>query len=164
LATYNRTEEVYVSGKGSWAKLIKPDDKWGKWSIQLHPNNDSLEKIRDLQARGLKNQLKKDDDGYFCNFSRPVSRVYKGVVKPFTPPIVVDKDGAPVLVPIGNGSDVAIKLEVYEHGTPGGGKAVAARLEKVRIDNLIPFNPNTDYSAEEKEKVEDIKVAPEALF
>lgn len=166
MATYNKTEEVYLQGKGKWARLINPDMKFppGKWNVVLYPNPDSLEKLRELQGRGLKNKLAKDDDGWYCNLGRPVSRMYKGVNKPFTPPVVIDKDGAPFNDPVGNGSDLTIKLEVYEHGTPGGGKAVAARLEKVRVDNLVPFKPDVDYKEDEAAEVAGIRIQPEQLF
>jgi hypothetical protein len=76
-------------------------------------------------------------------------------------------DGSPLPsgASIGNGSDVTVLLEVYTHGTPGGGSAVAARLEGVRVDNLIPFEPGRDYETdEEREAAADVAGQPEHKF
>jgi hypothetical protein len=136
----------FIQGKLSWVKYITPN-QWEKWSVQVHPNQESLERIRELQSEGIKNVIKKDDDGYFCTFSRPTSRVIKGKIIGMTPPVVTDKDGQPMEgVAIGNGSDGIVKLEIYTHPTPNGGSAKAARWDALRVTNLIPFNTDTDFS------------------
>jgi hypothetical protein len=57
-----------------------------------------------------------------------------------------------------------IKLAVYEHATPSGGKAVAARLEAIRIDELVPFK-KTDLSDVESRQIGDLaNQEKEALF
>ncbi len=158
------SDDVYLQGKVSWVKHITPN-QWDKWSLTLHPNTESLEKIRDLQAEGLKNVIKKDEDGYYCSFSRPCTKLMRGAVVGLTPPVVMDKDGNPMDgVAIGNGSDGTVKLEVYQHATPGGGKAKAARWVSLRIDNLIPFNPETDYPEAQAELAEGLKDQKEHLF
>lgn len=149
--------EVYFQGKAKWARLIRPDDKFNKWSIQLYLNPESLEKLRELQAEGVKNPIKKDEDGYFANFSCPVNKLMRGKVVAFTAPKVVDKDGVPYEKQIGNGSDVTIKCEKYTHGTPTGGKAAAIRLKAVRIDNLVEFEQERDFTDNEKEAVAGLK-------
>lgn len=159
------SEDVFVSGKISWVKHITPN-KWDKWSVTLHPNAESLEKIRDLQSEGIKNVIKKDDDGYFVQFSRPTTiELRKGTVTGVTPPVVTNADGTPMEgVAIGNGSDGTVKLEVYSHPTPSGGRAKAARWAALRIDNLIPFNTETDYSAGARELASGLKEQPEPMF
>lgn len=144
------TEFIVLKGKGSWINHNRPD-KFDKWGLMLHPDAEALEIIRDLQAAGLKNQLKKDEDGYYCRFSRPIHKMIKGKLTPFTPPKIFLADGSPAPedISIGNGSDVAVKLAVYEHGTPSGGKAKAARWESLRIDNLIPYERERDQSPED---------------
>src|ERR1700753_3499829 len=123
-----KTRTEYVQGKLSWVKVVKPDLTYNCWTATIHPTPDSLEKIREWQSEGLKNQIKKDDDGWYTKFRCQVSRERKdGTIWTFEAPKVVDKDGRPMDGnTIGNGSDGTIKLEVYEHGTPGGGKAIAA--------------------------------------
>lgn len=160
------SEDVYVKGKVSWVKAVTPND-WDKWTVTLHPDAESLEVIRELQADGIKNRMKKDDDGYFIQFSRPTTiELRKGVKTGVTPPEVVDSNGAPLEgVAIGNGSDATVKLEVYSHPTPGGGRAKAARWAALRIDNLIPFNRDTDYPDQDRKEVsEGLREQPQPLF
>lgn len=154
LGSKRGAEEVYLKGKAKWAnRLFVPDIEYKKWSLSLYPDAVSLETIRDLQAQGVKNVVKKDEDGYHVNLGRPTEKVMRGKVVAFSPPVVLDKDGAPFAGPIGNGSDVTVKMEVYSHGTPGGGKAKAMRLSSVRVDNLVPFE-KSDFTDEEQEQVE----------
>lgn len=153
---------VYWQGKAKWVKAINPDLTYNKWNFVLYPNEVHLEEIRDLQAKGVKNVLSKDDDGWKINISRPVQKVWKGRVWAFTPPRVVDKDDRPLDgVAIGNGSDVTAKIEVYQHGTPSGKKATAIRWEGLRIDNLVPFESKTDYPPGEKDQIEGLSKQPE---
>lgn len=152
----------FVQGKLSLCSLGNPDMEFNNWVTTIHPTPDSLEKIRELQGEGLKNVLKKDEDGYFTRFRCPVSRIRKdGTVWTFEAPKVVDLEGRPMDGNlIGDGTDATLKLEVYGHGTPGGGKAIAARLVGVRVESLVPFNPETDYTEEEKKDIADLRAQP----
>lgn len=164
MANYSKTENIYIQGKVSWFRPKVPN-KWNKWSTQIHPNEKGLEIIRELQAQGVKNQLKKDDDGYYTSFSRPVTKeTSTGKILSFTPVEVFDKDGNKYDGNVGNGSDVTLKLEVYPHATPGGGKAKAVRWVSARIDNLVPFESSRDLNDFEKEAAEGLKEQPEQLF
>lgn len=161
---YSKSEYKFIQGKVSWMKN-KVTNQWGKYSVQIHPNPESLEIIRDLQAEGLKNQLKKDDDGYFVNFSRPATKEFRtGKVVTFVPPEVFDMDGHPFDGAVGNGSDATVKIEVYMHDTPGGGKAKAARWVSARIDNLVPYEPGRDLTDDQKEMASGLEKQPEQLF
>lgn len=142
------TEFAFIKGKASWIYVKQPSD-FGDWRITLHISPEEMTKVLDLQAKGVKNQLKKDDDGYYIRFRRPVELEIKDRVTglprkiAMRPPevITINEKGEPELFDgwIGNGSDVEVKLEVYEHKTPSGGKARAARLLGIRVDNLVPF-------------------------
>lgn len=158
-----RTYNEYIKGKLSWVRPDKPDP-WGNYKATIHPDAESLEKIRELAAKGMKNKIGKDEDGYVVTFRRPTQKMMKGKVVAFTPVELLDgtqpklADGSfPPLrdVAVGNGSDGVIKLQIYEHPTPSGGKAVAARLEAIRIDNLIPFK-KTDISDFEARQLGDL--------
>lgn len=164
-AAGRNSEFVFVSGKVSWVKGITPN-QWDKWALTLHPDAESLEKIRDLQAEGVKNVIKKDEDGYYVQFSRPIMiQLRNGQKTPLAPPEITHKDGTPMEgVPIGNGSDGIVKLEVYQHPTPNGGRAKAARWASLRIDNLIPFNKDEDYPEDRKKLAEGLAEQPEPLF
>lgn len=161
---FNKTEFKFIQGKISWFRA-RTTNKWNKYSVQIHPNPKDLEIIRELQAQGLKNVIKKDEDGYYTNFTRPVSKEFKsGKIITFTPVDVFDKDGVPYDGPVGNGSDATLKIEVYEHDTPGGGKAKAARWVSARIDNLIEYKPERDNTEEQNEAASGLKEQPEQLF
>lgn len=161
-----KTRFEYVSGKLSWVRVVKPDLTYNCWTVTLHPDSESLERIREWQGDGLKNQIKKDEDGWNVKFRCNVSRERKdGSVWTFEAPKCVDKDGRPMDgSTIGNGSAGTVKLEVYEHGTPGGGKAIAARLVGVKIDDLVPFNPDADYTEKEASETAELRSQPEVLF
>ena len=164
MAKFSGSENIYIQGKVSWFRPKIPN-KWNKWSVQIHPNDKGLEIIRDLQAEGLKNMIKKDEDGYYTSFSRPVTKeTSTGKILSFKPVEVFDKDGKPFDDRVGNGSDVTLKIEVYQHATPGGGKAKAARWVSARIDNLIPFEKERDLDEFEKDAAEGLDKQPEQLF
>lgn len=161
---FEKTEFVFIQGKVSWFRPKVPN-KWNKWSVQIHPDDKGLEIIRDLQSQGCKNQLKKDIDGYYASFSRPVTKETKdGRILSFKPVEVFSSDGNPYDGNVGNGSDVTLKLEVYSHATPGGGKAKAIRWVSARIDNLVPFESKRDLNAEEKAAEEGLSDQPPQLF
>jgi hypothetical protein len=164
LANYSKSEYIFIQGKVKWFRHKVPN-KWNKWSVQIHPNDAGLEKIRELQGEGVKNTLKKDEDGYYASFSRPVTKeTSTGKILSFKPVEVFDIDGNPFDGNVGNDSDATLKLEVYSHATPGGGKAKAVRWVSARIDNLVPFEKDRDLNEEEKAAAEGLDKQPEQLF
>lgn len=164
--TTRGSEDVYIQGKVSWVKYVTPDPLYNKWSVQIHPNQEGIEKIRELQTEGVKNQFKKDEDGYYINFSRPTERKMKGKIIGMTPPVVLNSDGVPMDgVAIGNGSTGTLKLEIYSHPTPSGTKAKAARWAGLKIDDLVPFNKDTDYPDQAtKEQAEGLAEQPQPIW
>src|SRR5258708_15884757 len=147
---FNKTTFEYIQGKVKWFRPVIVN-QWNKWSTQIHPNDAGVELIRELQAKGLKNQLKKDEDGYYVSFTRPATKTIKsGKTIAFAPVEVFDKDGVPFTGAVGNASDVTLKIEVYKHETPTGKKAVAARWVSARIDNLVPYEPDRDHTADQQ--------------
>jgi len=159
-----KAEHIYIQGKVKWFRPKVPN-KWNKWSVQIHPNADGLAILRDLQTEGVKNQIKKDEDGYYTTFTRPVTKETRaGKIISFVPVEVFDSEGNKYDGNVGNGSDVTLKLEVYTHPTPGGNKAKAIRWVSARIDNLVPFESTRDLNSFEKEAHEGLKDQPEQLF
>ena len=155
---------IYVQGKGSWfGNLGFLDQKYNKWNLLFYPNDESLNTLRELN---LRNTISKDDEGWKIQLGRPGSKVFKGIVVAFEPPKVIDKEGKPLDANrIGNGSDCTVKLEHYTYAAPGSQKRLnAIRLESVRIDNLIPYEPKTDMSEADKALVEGLDKQPEQLF
>lgn len=158
-----KQEEVYLKGKFKHMYHLKPNPRYpDKWNTLLYPDDESIEIIKALKKRGVQNHLKMDDDGWCINFSRPVEAPWGGLMEP---PKVIFKDGSPVEVRVGNGSDGILELDVYQHKTdrPGEFKA-AARWKGARIDNFIPFNPETQYPEEEKAAIKNLSEEPEQLF
>jgi hypothetical protein len=156
-----KTQLMDVQGKIKFMHAVNLN-KFEKWSVTFYPTPASLEYLRDLQSQGLKNVIKKDDDGYYVNFNRDPQKVIKGKVIAFSSPRIVDKDGQNMDGNrIGRGSDATIRLEVYEYQTPTGGRSKAARWDSARIDNLIPWDPDTMLDSKEAEKVKDLASSPE---
>lgn len=161
-----RSEEIYVSGKTKWFRHDRPEapkeGETARWSHVLYPNEESLEKIRELQSQGVKNVLHKDEDGYFIRFHRPTKVKRKGNDQALNPPIVVLSDGqTPLQGLVGNGSDITTKLEVYSHRIPGTTRtAKAARWKSSRIDTLIPYTPPTDFTPIEAAAVKGLAEQP----
>lgn len=169
------SKSIYLSGKVKWARVHKPDTAFGntKWSILLYPDTASLDKIRELQAQGLKNVLKKDEDGYNMTFSRPTEKTFRGVKTALTPPEILDASKplpgggyAPLKEEVGNGSDVTVKLAYYDYPVPAspGKRGVAVRFESLRVDNLIPFQKTADFPEERRKLVEGLVDQPPMEF
>jgi hypothetical protein len=136
-----RNEEVFLQGKVKWARTKIPG-QYGKWSVVLYPDAPSLDKIQELIKDGIKNELKKDDDGYYMTFSRPLDKTDRqGRKFSFTPPTVVDRENRVLEGMVGNGSDCSIKLDIYGGTRPGGGTYKAARLDGIKVFNLVPYVP-----------------------
>lgn len=146
VAPYSRgknSEILQFKGKFTWCQLVNLN-KYGKWSLNLYPDHEALEKIRELQAEGVKNVIKKDDDGYYLQISRPAQIEFvKGQAQSVTPPVVRDKDknALPNNVEIGDGSDGLVAVEVYSYKLPNTEKrSKAMRLYGIEVHNLVPKN------------------------
>jgi hypothetical protein len=143
----------------------------------LYPDAASLEKLRELQGEGVKNEIKKDDDGWHVRLGRPAEiRLRNGTTKALTEPLVWDgsrplPDGSGFMPwdkskMIGDSSDVAVKVEVYEHRIPNqpGKKAKAMRWESLRVDNLVPVEGMELYTEEEKKSSGDFASVPKITW
>lgn len=139
--------KVLLTGRGKWiSKVIKewkkPDGTVDrKWNMAFYPDDKSRDEIMELQAKGLKNRLKKDNDGWNISLSRPVTKMMKGEEVKFDPPYLKDVEGKDLGdTSIGNLSDCTVELYVYEHNVPGSNKkSIAARWEGATITKLIPY-------------------------
>ena len=151
-------EYVIIKGMFKWARYLKPDNEYNKYTIVVYPDAASLEIIRELQAEGMKNVLHKDDDGYNVRFGRQHSREYRGKIITLGPPEVLGSDNAPYTGPaIGNGSTGSIKLEVYSHNIPGSkAKAKAARWIAMKMDTVVPFEGERDFTETEEKATRNL--------
>lgn len=140
------TEPVYIRGQAKYCKLGAPD-QWGKNSIRVYPDTESMNKVHKLISDGVKNKLTKDDDGYSITFSRPMSIKTKTKGEVLLEPVVVTDEEDHILEDkfIADGTDVTVKLETYGGRSPTGfGSYKAARLAQIKIhgkkaDRKIPF-------------------------
>jgi hypothetical protein len=137
----SKNEEIYLSGKCRWVRIESPN-QWGDYKFDLYPDPTSLNKIMELKGRGLMNKLRNEEDGPCMSFKRPAKKTMRNHEIVFGPPIILDKDGAPTLRAVGDGSDVICKLTIYPFKSPRGTPAVAARWESIKVVNLVPFSPN----------------------
>lgn len=162
-------EYHFFSGKGKWVRTTAPDP-WGNWKTDLYFNQESLDRYRQLHAeKGLMNRINKDDDGYYVTFKRPIEKQRRDGKKfGFAPPEVLHSDGTTPLrdTLVGNGSDITVKIELYNYNKPGGGKGYATRLEAIRVDNLIPFDGKRDFEKDQEKQVRGLDEQPsqEVLF
>lgn len=167
------TEYIFLKGKGSWVNPTKINE-WGKRTMVLHPDSESLDVVRALQSEGVKNVIGKDDDGYYVRLARPANITIKGKITGMEPPTVFDGSKPlpgggyaplPSDVYIGNGSDVIVKMEVYTHNIPGqkGKKAKAMRWNSIRVDNLIEYK-KTDFDDVQNLAAEGYEAQPKQLF
>jgi len=157
------TKIMDVHGKIKYIHAVNLN-KYGAWSVTLYPDTASLELIRELQAEGLKNVMKKDDDGYFMQFKRDPQKLMRGKMVAFTAPKVVDKEGKPFDgLKIGWGSDATVRLEVYRYGGQNGiARGIGARWDSIKINNLVEFEiDKSDWTTDEKDNIKSLTAVPE---
>jgi hypothetical protein len=154
----NKFEDFH--GKVRWIHAVALNN-FGRWSITLEPDQKALERIRELQAEGLKNTLRKDDDGVWSvNFHRDPNKTIRGKIITFAAPKVIGPDGLPMDgSKIGRGSDVTARVEVYRSGPKSMYKYVACRWDAVRVDSLVPFNVDRDMGKDEAEALKNLNAA-----
>jgi hypothetical protein len=138
-----------LHGKLDWIKCDpdSPEEYQGKksWSVTLHPTKESLELVRDMQADGIKNVVKKGNEpgDYIVKFSRKCEKTNKAgkVIKTFTPPKVYMPDGSLYdhKKYLGNDCEGSIKIDFYQHKTLGGGTSHAAMLESVHLTKVVYY-------------------------
>jgi len=162
-----KTEWHFFKGKGKWVRVHSPDP-WGNYKLDLYPDTESYDKLLELQKKGMKNTIKKDEDGYFITFRRPTQKVYKGKVVGFAPPEVLEADGKTTLrdVLVGNGSDLTVKVEAYPYKSPQGTPGLGIRLASIRVDNLIPFQVKKDFEegGDQEKMIRNLAEQPAPLF
>lgn len=162
MASNKKSYYEYLQGKANWVRALVPDPKFKKWTMDLYPNDASLDKFRKLQDQGVLTRLRKDENnGYFFKLSRPQEKMMRGERVLFTAPQLMDHEGKLLdqTTRIGNGSDVTAKIQVYYYPTPTGGQGIAIRWEGLKIDNLVPVEVK-DLPADQQLQVEGLKEHP----
>lgn len=130
------SDPVFVRGLVKFAKLGAPD-QWGKNSVRIYPNQETMPRVHKLISEGIKNSLTRDDDGqYSIVFSRPktIKTKTKGEVE-LEPVIITDENDMisdDSYLP--DGTECTLKLETYGGRSPTGfGSYKAARLAQIKV-------------------------------
>lgn len=128
----------YFSGTTKWAKVRKPDDKYGNFQVPLYMDEANLKKFREL---GLALSVKEDEDGSFVTFKRPKEKLIKGEIVNFGPPKVYNADNTEMTEGlIGNGSKITLKISMYDTV-----KGPGHRLESLRVDDLVKYESRDSF-------------------
>lgn len=144
-------ETVYITGTIKWCKHLQPDFQFeaaGKWSVVMYLAGPELEKVRLLVAqKGLKNSIRNDDDGWYITLGRKCTYTVNGRTIGREPPEVfrMADDGethVPIDSRIGNGSTGVAKCVIWSSPKFPGSNL---RWEALRVDNLVEFNPQSDF-------------------
>lgn len=113
----------YLSGKCKWARLLKPDEKYNKYTIDVQLDEEQQKLYRSFKLKG---PIK---EGGYVTLPRKAADGRPEVVTP---------EGAPVTDLIGNDSEVTCKIEVYNYDNKFG-KGSGARLMAVMVDKLVKY-------------------------
>lgn len=137
------TSTYLFTGKTKWAKVQKPDDKFGEqWQLPLYMDEKSW---KDYEKSGIRLEVKKDKETGepFVTFRRKVKEMNwkKGAMQENSPPKVLIANEYGEYVPfdglIGNGSAVSVKVDVFDTRNGKGHRLVA-----VGVDDLVEYNPD----------------------
>lgn len=127
-------QKIKVDGISVFAKVQKPDDKYGKYVVNLVVDEVTAAK---LSSTGL--QPSKDRSGNDKSFDGYPGKVYKFSTK--EKPMVVDSKGNEVDCLIGNGSKIRCYGAVSTY-TNSYGTFTSAFLNTVQIIDLVEYQSN----------------------
>lgn len=128
----------FFSGVAKWAKLDKPDQKYGFYGIDVYLDEGSMQKF---DESGLNLKMKTDEGGSYVTFRRDPEKLLDGMAeKPEK--LIFDKEVSKYVSfdkAIGNDSLVTVKVQVYDSQ-----KGKGHRLEAVAVENLVPYENGDD--------------------
>ena len=122
-------------GTGKWVTTKGKDfgdGKGPKWLLSFYPKDKATREA--VKATGIRNKPQIDaetDEVYF---------ILRNTKEPYG---IVNADGSPVTVMVGNGSDLEITLEVEKFKSLTYGDSARSQLLLVKVLNLIPYVPAT---------------------
>ena len=126
---------MYMQGKSYWARVHKPDEKYNRYTLDFYPDEASWKAYK---SSGLQLKERESEHGTYVKLVVPAARMTKkgDVIKATVE--VLDEDNQPTTENIGNGSEVTVKIEVFDTE-----KGPGHRLLAVRADKLVEYNdPN----------------------
>lgn len=147
---------VSPAGIAVYPWLNKPDTKFdadGVYSVKLVFDKAATKKVSDvvkpLMNGGKHNPIKPevDDQGgktgnYVVNFKMKAHVKTKGGDEFDQKPVLVDSNGNRMLAVIGGGSKLQVAYEAVPYDAMGGG--VSLRMKKVRVLDLVEYQPESD--------------------
>ena len=133
----------YVKGKAMWANITSPNTRFQphKYGLTVLTDPDTASKLEGLglnQVRDRAGQAKYDEPAF--TFSKRAAN-NDGVANPA--PKLVDTDGNPMDVSVGNGSEVIVKIKPYRNDF-----GQFAELMAVKVETLVEYT-ETDTDNEE---------------
>ena len=133
----------YVKGKAMWANITSPNTRFQphKYGLTVLTYPDTASKLEGLglnQVRDRAGQAKYDEPAF--TFSKRAAN-NDGVANPA--PKLVDTDGNPMDVSVGNGSEVTVKIKPYRNDF-----GQFAELMAVKVETLVEYT-ETDTDNEE---------------
>jgi hypothetical protein len=144
------SEFVTLKGELMWIRTKEPEEYNGKksWKATIRPDQESVMKVMDLQAKGVKNQLKKDEHGYYINFSRPTEKKKKTgeVFRTYNPPQVTDRSGKVIDDMVANGAKGEMKLE-FDRFKGQMGMIGVAMLDSLVLDEWQKYGAEAPSTA-----------------
>ena len=124
----------YVKGKAMWANITSPNTRFQphKYGLTVLTDPDTAAKLEGIglnQVKDRAGQPKYDEPAF--TFSKRAAN-NDGVAN--TAPKLINVDGDPIDVSVGNGSEVTIKIKPYKNDF-----GQFAELMAVKVDNLIEY-------------------------
>jgi hypothetical protein len=124
----------YVTGKAMWANITSPNTRFQphKYGLTVLTDADTAAKLEGLglnQVRDRAGQPKYEEPAF--TFSK---RAVNNDGSANTAPKLVNADGEPIDVSVGNGSEVVVKIKPYKNDY-----GRFAELIAVKVENLVEY-------------------------
>lgn len=173
----SKTQYLKIPGTVKWAKIYTPDEFKGavRWTLDFYPSDEGWEMIKEA---GVQKRPKDKGEGRYISLQRPTTKMIKGSLVYFTPPIIYDKDGSILVkyldendkilrsytdkdttvkrdgepIMIGNDSEVLIHLSVYPTAMGPGN-----RLEGITLVDLVHYERPEEAEENKETKGPEVK-------
>lgn len=143
-------KKVIHNVKFFWANVYQPD-QYNNYSVKVFLSPEAEKELIDLKlGHKIKTDTPNEKGKVDCQGEKFIKLRRKSVNPdgtPNTPPIIVDSSKVQIKALIGNGSTGNILIDVYEYNRYGGG--FAARLEKIQVKDLIPYEADEDFDEDD---------------
>ncbi len=141
-------KNYFITGIGMWAKVQKPDEKYGHYCIDVYPDAGGM-KVMDESglSKSLQERVGKDGTPMagkkYWRFRRDPESVLEDM-EPAPRVLLYDaetKEYKPFTGAIGNGSFVNCRVEVYKSKK---NNRLGHRLVAVAVENLVEYDGDNE--------------------